>query len=83
MMFTNFILNQTISCIVYEVYQLCLNTREDILCSNHSIVNGADYSVVFGSTECRQCNNWCLWTTILYAVTDPFLTYMLHTHRFT
>ena len=65
------------------ISSLCSNIREDILCTNCSIINGAVYSIVFGSTECRQCSNWCLWTIILYSVTDPFLTNMLQTLRFT
>ena len=62
---------------------LCLNNREGILCSNCSAVNGINYSVVFGSTECRQCSNWWLWTLVLYAVAGPFLIYLLYVLRLT
>ena len=62
---------------------LCLNNREGILCSNCSAVNGINYSVVFGSTDCRQCSNWWLWTLVLYAVAGPFLIYLLYVLRLT
>ena len=62
---------------------LCLNNREGILCSKCSTVNGINYSVVFGSTECRQCSNWWLWTLVLYAVAGPLLIYLLYVFRLT
>ena len=62
---------------------LCLNKREGILCSKCSTVNGVNYSVVFGSTECRQCSNWWLWTLILYVVAGPLLIYLLYALRLT
>ena len=62
---------------------LCLNNRKGILCSNCSAVNGINYSVVFGSTECRQCSNWWLWTLVLYAAAGPLLIYLLYVLRFT
>ena len=62
---------------------LCLNNREGILCSKCSIVNGANYSVVFGSTECRYCSNWWLLTIVLYAVAGPLLIYLLFALRLT
>ena len=62
---------------------LCLNNREGILCSKCSIVNGVNYSVVFGSTECRQCSNWWLGTLVLYAVAGPLLVYLLYAFRLT
>ena len=58
---------------------LCLFDREGILCGNCS----TNYSVVFGSTECRQCSNWWLWTLVLYAVAGPLLVYLLYTLRLT
>ena len=48
---------------------LCLYNREGILCGNCS----TNYGVVFGSTECRQCSNWWLWTLVLYVVAVPSL----------
>ena len=62
---------------------LCLNNREGKLCSKCSIVNGVNYSVVFGSTECRQCSNWWLWTLALYVVAGPLLIYLLYVLRLT
>ena len=62
---------------------LCLNNREGILCSKCSSVNGINYSVVFGSTECRQCSNWWLWTLVLYAVAGPLIIYLLFALRLT
>ena len=62
---------------------LCLNNREGILCSKCSTVNGANYSVVFGSTECRQCSNWWLLTLVIYAVAGPLLIYLLYVLRLT
>ena len=58
---------------------LCFNNRHGILCSSCS----NDYSVVFGSTECRQCSNWWLWTLLLYAVAGLFLIYLLYALRLT
>ena len=62
---------------------LCLDNREGILCSKCSTVNGVNYSVVFGSTECRHCSNWWLWTLVLYAIAAPLLIYLLYTLRLT
>ena len=62
---------------------LCLNNREGKLCSKCSTVNGSNYSLVFGSTECIQCSNWWLWTLVLYAVAGPLLIYLLYALRLT
>ena len=62
---------------------LCNNNREGMLCSKCSTINGVNYSVVFGSTECRQCSNWWLWTLVLYAVAGPLLMYLLYALRLT
>ena len=62
---------------------LCLNNREGILCSKCSTVNGVNYSVVFGSKECRHCSNWWLWTLVLYAVAGPLLIYLLYVFKLT
>ena len=53
---------------------LCLYNRKGILCGSCS----TNYSVVFGSTKCRQCSNWWLWTLVLYAVAGPLLIYLLY-----
>ena len=62
---------------------LCLNNREGILCSKCSTVNGVNYSVVFGSIECKQCSNWWLWTLVFYAIVGPLLIYLLYALRLT
>ena len=62
---------------------MCLNNREGILCSKCSTVNGVNYSVVFGSTKCRQCSNWWLWTLVLYALAGFLLIYLLYALRLT
>ena len=38
---------------------------------------------MFGSTECRQCSNWWLWTLVFYAVAGPLLIYLLYAFRLT
>ena len=53
------------------------------MCSKCSVVNGINYSVVFGSPECRHCSNWWLWTLVFYALAGPFLVYLLYTLRLT
>ena len=58
---------------------LCLYNREGILCGDCS----TNYSVAFGSTECRQCSNWWLWTLVLYAVAGPLLIYLLFALKLT
>ena len=40
-------------------------------------------SVVFGSTECKQCSNWWLWTLVLYAIVGPLLIKLLYALRLT
>ena len=65
------------------ISSLCLNNREGRLCSKCSTVNGVNYSVVFGSTECRQCSNWWLWTLVFYAAAGPLLIYLLYALRLT
>ena len=65
------------------ISSLCIKNREGLLCSKCSTVNGIKYSVVFGSTECRQCSNWWLWTLVLYAVAGPLLIYLLFALRLT
>ena len=57
---------------------LCLHQRGGTLCGSCG-----ELSVVFGSPECRQCNNWWLWTLILYTVAGPLLIYLLYALRLT
>ena len=58
---------------------LCPPTKTRPLCSTCTTVNGIKYSVVFGSSECKQCSNWWLLTVILYSVAGPssFTCYLL------
>ena len=62
---------------------LCPPTKTGPLCSSCTTVNGIKYSVVFGSSECKQCSNWWLLTLILYAVTGPLLIYLLFALKLT
>ena len=68
----------------YSVYHLplCPPTKTG-LCSTCTIVNGIKYSVVFGSSECKQCSNWWLLTLILYAIAGPLLIYLLFALKLT
>ena len=58
---------------------LCLYKREGIL----YVTVVLQTTVLFGSSGCRQCSNWWLWTLVLYAVARPFLIYLLYVLRFT
>ena len=63
---------------------LCLYHREGPLCGSCSkLKKGQKLSVVFGSTECRQCSNWWLLTIVLYAIAGPLLIYLLYALRLT
>ena len=62
---------------------LCPPIKTGPLCSTCTTVNGIKYSVVFGSSECKQCSNWWLLTLILYAVAGPLLIYLLFALKLT
>ena len=62
---------------------LCPPTKTGPLCSTCTTVNGIKYSVVFGSSQCKQCSNWWLLTLILYAVAGPLLIYLLFVLKLT
>ena len=62
---------------------LCPPTKTGPLCSTCTTVNGIKYSVVFGSSECKQCSNWWLLTLILYAVSGLLLIYLLFALKLT
>ena len=62
---------------------LCPPTKTGPLCSTCTTVNGIKYSVVFGSTECKQCSNWWLLTLILYAIAGPLFIYLLFALKLT
>ena len=57
---------------------LCLHQRIGPLCGSCG-----ELSVVFGSSECKKCSNWSLWTLILYAVAGPLFIYLLSALRLT
>ena len=58
---------------------ICLYNRTGALCGQ--CIDG--YSVVFGSTECRQCSNWWLLTLIGYAIAGPLFIYLLYALKLT
>ena len=58
---------------------ICLYNRTGALCGR--CIDG--YSVVFGSTECRQCSNWWLLTLIGYAIAGPLFIYLLYALKLT
>ena len=63
---------------------LCLHHREGPLCGSCGMLKeGQKLSVVFGSTECKECSNWWLWTLVLYAIAGPLLIYLLYALRLT
>ena len=57
---------------------LCLYQRGGMLCGSCGKL-----SVVFGSTECKQCSNWWLLTLVLYAVAGPLIIYLLYALKLT
>ena len=62
---------------------LCPPTKTGPLCSTCTTVNGIKYSVVFGSSQCKQCSNWWLLTLILYAIAGPLFIYLLFALKLT
>ena len=62
---------------------LCPPIKTGPLCSTCTTVNGIKYSVVFGSSECKQCSNWWLLTLVLYAVAGPLFIYLLFALKLT
>ena len=57
---------------------LCLHQRVGPLCGSCG-----ELSVVFGSSECRECSNKWLWTLVLYVVAGPLFIYLLFALRLT
>ena len=53
---------------------LCMGHRTGTLCG--SCTDG--YSIVFGSSECKQCTNWWLLTLLAYAAAGPLLIFMMY-----
>ena len=62
-----------------ETAPLCLQNRVGILCGQCS----QGYSVVFGTSECKKCSNWWLFTILMYAFAGPILIYLLYSLRLT
>ena len=74
----------SMTCSQETLQPLCLYHREGPLCGSCGrLKNGQKLSVVFGSTECRQCSNWWLLTIVLYAIAGPLLIYLLYALRLT
>ena len=66
------------------LHSLCLHHREGPLCGSCGRLNeDQKLSVVFGSTECKQCSNWWLLTLVLYAIAGPLLIFLLYALRLT
>ena len=63
-----------------KTIQLCFGSRTGILCGD-CIPN---YSVVFGSSECRMCSS-TLWplTSIIYILMGPLLVFLLYILKLT
>ena len=57
---------------------LCLHQRVGPLCGSCG-----ELSVAFGSSECKQCTNWWLWTLDLYVVAGPLFVYLLFALKLT
>ena len=63
--------------------RLCKGYRNGILCSQCPTRNGTKLSVVFGSTECKKCSNWWLFTILIYGAAGPLLILLLFKLRLT
>ena len=64
-----------------ELVPFCENGRHGVLCGKCNDTH--QYSLVFGSTECKQCSNWWLLTIIVYAVIGPLLIFTLFAFKLT
>ena len=60
---------------------LCLHNRYGVLCGKCDETK--NYSVVFGSNECKQCSNWWLLTLLLYAIAGPLLIFVSYSLKLT
>ena len=63
----------------YHTIPYCLGNREGVLCGK--CIN--NYSIVFWSSECKQCSNLWLLTIIGYLMLGPFLVYILFALKLT
>ena len=64
-----------------ELVPFCESGRHGVLCGKCKDTH--QYSLVFGSTECKQCSNWWLLTIIVYAVMGPLLICTLFAFKLT
>ena len=60
---------------------ICSNNRIGILCGQCN--KTGNYSIVFGSTECKKCSNLWLITVLIYMLAGPLLIYFLYTLKLT
>ena len=60
---------------------ICSNNRVGILCGQCN--KTGNYSMVFGSTECKKCSNLWLITVLIYMLAGPLLIYLLYTLKLT
>ena len=58
---------------------LCRENRIGVMCG----VCKENYSVVFGSGECRKCSNWYLLTLLFYGISGLLLIYFLYFFKLT
>ena len=58
---------------------LCRENRVGVMCGECN----KNYSVVFGSGECRKCSNWYLLTSLFYGISGLLLIYFLHFFKLT
>ena len=80
----NMAISTSKTCDKGTLQSLCLHCREGPLCGSCSRLNEVQkLSVVFGSTECKQCSNWWLLTLVLYAIAGPLLVFLLYALRLT
>ena len=68
------------SSISAEITPLCHSSRTGDLCGECI----SNYSVVFGSTECKHCSSkWWLLTSIIYVIAGPLLILLLYAFKLT
>ena len=64
-----------------QLVPFCENGRHGVLCGRCNDTH--QNSLVFGSTECKQCSNWWLLTIIVYAVIGPLFICTLFAFKLT
>ena len=66
--------NNTIRCSSNYKMPYCIYNRAGTLCGR---CKSSNYSIIFGSTECKDCSNYWLLTIILYISVGPLIVYLL------